>query len=158
MLTRTGGNPRRLDRFVKQINAYLFSLSFYDVGFILLASLKQLVEFNDKINFAYFWPNNYHLNIIGYYVSQVTGLITLQNIHTHNYNKIGAAIASSVKRGMDAKIGIRIESQGVGVGGTLDSISMGGGYNRVDSEVGYKNANKRSNQMGSTNFQNNSNT
>ena len=110
MLTRTGGNPRRLDRFVQQINAHLNSLSFYDVRFIFLASLKKLVEFNDKVNFAYFWPNNYHLNLIGYYVSQVTGMITLQNIHTHNYKTIGLAIASSVKRGMDAKIGIRIES------------------------------------------------
>ena len=110
MLTRTGGNPRRLDRFVLLVNAHLNSLSFYDVRFMFIAALKKLVEFYDKVNLAYFWPNNYHLNLIGYYVSQVTGMITLQNIHIHNYKTIGLAIASSVKRGMDAKIGIRIES------------------------------------------------
>ena len=64
----------------------------------------------DKLNQSYFFPNNYSLSLVSFYVQDGNNLLVLQRLHLHNYHHIGDDIGLSIKSGRDAKIGIRIES------------------------------------------------
>lgn len=123
MLTRTGGNPKRLQRFLGLLNAHLSTLSFYELRPLYLSSLRKLIILIDRLNQSYFWPNNYSLSLICFYVQEFNNLLVLQRLHLHNFQQIGDDIGVSVKSGRDAKIGVRIDPYRGEMNATFESES-----------------------------------
>ncbi len=72
ILSRSGGNPKRINRLLVLLNTQLSVLSFFDIKPLYESALKGLVLLNDKLNISYFWPNNYSSNLVAYYVHNNT--------------------------------------------------------------------------------------